>query len=373
MVNTKHTKQTKQRRLAAKEARKPSMVFRKIDPIKLKQRGERRGGSFDTIFKPGVDTYRPKQGDNCFRILPPTWSDADHFGYTVWVHAWIGGTSGTYLCPLKMKSKSCPICLEAQQARKAGEEDESRKLEPREQTVYYVIDRQAKDDLPKLYAAGWTIDRDICSRCTDKRSGATLYIYHPTEGYDIFARRVGEGLLTKYIIEIDRTTSPICEDEKTQESVLEQVEATPIPSLLAYKDEKYLKNVLEGAIKDKDEDLDEEEDEGEAQEEEKEVDDEETAQAEDDTDETEDDESEDESDEEDQESDEEDSEEDGDEEEGDENGDEEDSDEDDEEEDEPVAATKRRNGPERIVKKEKKESRIPRRREREERATRSRR
>lgn len=65
----------------------------------VKGRATRKSSRYDSIFKQGFDSYRPKQGDNLIRYLPPTWDDADHYGYTAFVHRGIGPDNATYLCP----------------------------------------------------------------------------------------------------------------------------------------------------------------------------------------------------------------------------------------------------------------------------------
>src|SRR4051794_25607717 len=90
-------------------------VYRGSDPKKLKERSEQSGGQFDSIFKNGIDSYKTVQGDNYVRILPPTFTDADHFGLEVWQHGYVGVDKSTYLCRDKMLGKHCPICAAAKE------------------------------------------------------------------------------------------------------------------------------------------------------------------------------------------------------------------------------------------------------------------
>src|SRR3990172_4153390 len=120
---------------------KKKFVYRPPDPEDVKKRADRSGGRFDSPIKDGFDTWRPKVGDNCIRVLPPTWDNHSHYAFETWVHKYIGPDSSTYLCPAKMLQKNCPICKMAQECKDAGEEDDYKKL--RVTTVYYcwIIDR----------------------------------------------------------------------------------------------------------------------------------------------------------------------------------------------------------------------------------------
>ncbi len=243
--------------------KKSSFVYHKRDPEKLRKRASRQGARYDSPFKDAFDQYRPKPGDNAIRILPPTWEGADHFGYTLWVHKRVGADNGTYLCPLKMKGKKCPICEAAKEARDAGEADEAKALEAKESIVYWILDREGDDPaLPLLYMISWTQDRDISALCEDKRSGKILLIDHPDEGYDLYFKRTGQGLKTRYTAHsIDRHATPVSDDDAEQLEVLKYIEENPLSSVLRLFDYSYLENALSGGSNDKDEEETEDEEE----------------------------------------------------------------------------------------------------------------
>lgn len=257
MVSRRFGKKAKDR------TKKSGFVYKKRSVKDIKERAERKGsGLFDSIVKPGFDTWRPKEGSNLIRFLPPSWDDHKHYGYTIWVHSRIGASESTYLCPQKMLNKRCPVCEAANDERKHGDEEEAKKLLPKEQTAYYIIDRDDDNPHPKIYTVGWMQDREIVNQCYSDRTGKALFIDHPTEGYDITVKRTGKMLQTRYSFVVDREQTPILDNEDEQEEMLEFIKENPIPSVLKYYDPAYLEKVIEGKVdKDQDEDEEDEDDE----------------------------------------------------------------------------------------------------------------
>ena len=224
----------------------------------VRKRAEQQGGQFDSIFKPGVDSWRPADGENQIRILPPTWEDHDHYGYDIWVHSFVGPDKQTYLCPQKMLDEPCPICKAARETKLAGEEDEAKALAATRRVAMWIIDRDEEKTTPSLFAMSWSMDRDISALCHNKKTGKVLLIDHPDQGYDVMFTRTGKGLNTRYIgMAIDREQSPILADEDEQDEVLDYITKNPIPDQLNFYDADYLAQVVEGSGDERDADLDE--------------------------------------------------------------------------------------------------------------------
>lgn len=222
----------------------------------VRKRAEQQGGQFDSIWRDGIDRWRPRDGENVIRILPPTWDDHDHYGYDIWVHGFVGPDKSTYLCPQKMQDEPCPICKATREAKAAGEEEDAKQLAARRQVAVWILDRDDDTQTPKLFTMSWSMDRDIAALCHNKRTGKVLLIDHPDEGYDISFTRTGKGLNTRYIgMAVDRDPSPIA-DEDDQERILEYIQENPIPSLLNFYDAARLEGVVEGGTDERDEDLD---------------------------------------------------------------------------------------------------------------------
>lgn len=243
--------------------KKPSFVYKERSVKQIKARAEQSGGRFDSPFVGNFDTFRPKQGSSQIRILPPTWDDYDHYGLDVWVHPFVGPDNSTYICPRKMKNKPCPICAAAEEANNAGEKDEAKALQPQRRVLVWAIDRDAEQEWPQLYLMSWSQDKDIVTRSHNARSGKTKHIDHPDKGHDVIINRSGQGLKTRYVIEIDSDSSPISDDPKNQDAILEFISENPLPATLKYYDADYLEKVISGTAESKDEDLDEDADEDE--------------------------------------------------------------------------------------------------------------
>jgi hypothetical protein len=248
-------------RNARDKERKKGFVYQDRDPKEMKRRSEQTGNNFDSIFRQGIDTWRPGQGDNTVRILPPTWDDPKHYGYDIWVHGWVGADRSSYLCPKKMLGKRCPICEEAKASRDAGEDDEAKQLEPKQNLIVWILDRDGDTDTPMVWQQSWTIDRDITAQCVQKKSGKVLQIDHPDDGYDISFKRQGTGLKTKYFgFQVDRDPSPIADKEKDQDEILDYINDNPLPDVLKFYDEEYLEKMIAGTAEAKDEAEDDEKD-----------------------------------------------------------------------------------------------------------------
>lgn len=273
MVNRRFGKKLVQKKKAS------GFVYRPRSAETIKKRAERQGGRFDSPFTGNFDTFTPKQGENNIRILPPSWDGAhEDYGYTVWMHGWVGADGSSYLCPAKTVlpealakelklSKKCPICNAAKRARDDNDDDEMRQLTATEKVICWIIDRDDEPS-PKLWTISWSMDREINAQCYDrKKPDRALLLDHPDEGYDLQFRRTGVKLNTRYIgLKLDREPSGISEDPEVQEDILTFVQENPIPDLLKFYDTDYLENVISGTAEEKDEELDEEttEDEDEA-------------------------------------------------------------------------------------------------------------
>lgn len=236
----------------------------------VKKRATRKGGRFDSIFQNGFDSWRAKEGSNHVRILPPTWANFEHYSYEVWVHKNVGSDNSTYLCLNKNKdpktgkpmNKNCPMCNASKKLKADGDADGAKEIQVTTQYVPWIIDREAKKPFPPLlWQMSWTQDRDLSALSYNDRSGKTLPIAHAEEGYDVNVKRMGTGLLTKYILQVDREESAVSDDDDTFAQLEEYCLEHPVPSTLKFYDEEYLENVLSGASEEKDEDLDEDEDE----------------------------------------------------------------------------------------------------------------
>lgn len=217
--------------------------YRPRSSEEAKKRADAGGSNFDSYVKETIKLFTPRGGDNIIRIMPPTWKDAAHFGYDIYLHYNIGSDNSAYLCPDKMAGKPCPICEERARAEKAGDADYASKLKPNKRVLVWMIDRNEAKDGPIMWSMPWTIDRDILKISIDKSTGEMLPIDHPYEGFDVEFERKGTGTKTEYIgIAIARRSSDLGSDRW-----LDFVQDNPIPDQLIIQDYDYLAKVFSGA------------------------------------------------------------------------------------------------------------------------------
>jgi hypothetical protein len=235
--------------------------YKQRDPKAAQKRANQSGGLYDSPFKSDFTSWKPKEGENRIRFLPPTWEDAEHYGLDVYVHYGIGSDDQAYLCAAKMKGEACPICDERKRAQKDGDDQYAKDLAPVKRVLVWVIDRNDEDAGPQLWSMAWSIDAEIASLSIDKRSGETLFIDNPEDGYDIEISRKGTKLRTKYSgTKIDRKPSPLADDQDTADEWLKMVQENPLTDVLVYFDPEHIAAVAAGR-KAKDEDEDEDDDE----------------------------------------------------------------------------------------------------------------
>jgi hypothetical protein len=231
--------------------------YRKPTAEDVKKRAEQRGGNeFDSIFKPSAKIFKVNDGNNLIRIVPPTWPEPKHFGYDIFVHYGVGPDGQTYLCPKEMLGEPCPVCEERAHAVKDGDDDYAKELKVSKRVVYYIIDRDVEKEGVQIWAAPWTVDRDLNTLIVDKRSGEVLAIDDPENGYDIEFTKTGAKLTTKYIgLQIARRESDLGKDSWLQFAI-----DNPIPDQLAYFSYDHIAKVFGGKTSKKDEDVDDKQD-----------------------------------------------------------------------------------------------------------------
>lgn len=198
----------------------------------VESRAAKGARDFDKYLAEDVQMFKPNDGDNCIRILPPTWSKPEHYGHDVYVHFGIGPDRQSYLCLHKMKGEPCPICEERTRALESGDEKYAKELEPKRRVLVYLIDRDNEKDGLQAWAMPWTLDRDITSVCVDRRSGEVLPIDHPDEGYDIDFKKAGQKDRTEYSgVMVARRESPL-----GKQAWLDEAIDRPLPDILVYYD-----------------------------------------------------------------------------------------------------------------------------------------
>lgn len=218
-----------------------------------RKRAETGGGGIDTYITDGIRIYKAPEGANELRILPPTWDGAKHYGLDVHLHYGIGADNAAYLCLDKMKGKACPICEARKRAADEGDQDYADELRPQHRVLMYVLDREKEKEGVKVWSIGSRMDQDLLRLCVDKKTGETLEIDHPDDGYDVQFNREGQGKKTRYPgLAIARRSSPLDNDKAMEFAV-----ANPLDEQLIFYSYDHIAGAFAGRSgprRDKDED-----------------------------------------------------------------------------------------------------------------------
>jgi hypothetical protein len=243
------------------KSQKTRFEYKPRDKAAVQKRATQSGGLFDSIFRNDFTVWKPKDGDNRIRFLPPTWPKPEHFGLDIYVHFGIGSDSQSYLCLEKMKEELCPICAEKRRADKAGDTDYARELSATKRVLVWMIDRDDEESGPQLWSMPWTVDRDFAALSIDKRTREILFLDSPEEGFDIEFTKTGSKLKTKYIgAKVDRRPSPLSDDDEVVQEWMQFIEDNPLTDVLQYFDAEHISQIAAGKKNAKDEE-DEDEDE----------------------------------------------------------------------------------------------------------------
>jgi len=223
----------------------------------VRERANQQSGNFDRFMPDNVKMFKPRDGKNIIRVLPPTWDGAKHFGYELWVVYGVGADNQSYLSPSKMRQEDDPIEEMRRELTEDRNEKAAKSLTPKKRVGIYLIDRMAEDEGVQFWAMPWTLDRDIANRCYDEDTKDVIMIDDPDNGADVRFYKEGTGRNTEY--NAARITvlkdSPLSDDKRTMNDWLAYVEDNPIPEKLVYYPYDHLKRVVAGtATKKPDED-----------------------------------------------------------------------------------------------------------------------
>ena len=233
---------------AAKAASK--FQYRPRTAEEMAKRAHQTASSREGYVISEVSTWAPSDGENKVRILPPTWDDAEHYGFEVYVHYRVGADKATYICLNKMKKEACPICEVRQDLDRAGDTEAAKEMLPTKRVATFIIDRKQESKGPLLWSAAWTLDQEIAKQATDE-TGKALALDSPESGYDVTFSREQQGadVPPKYVgVKIARRTSPLFDTEEEIEKTIEFVVEHPIPDCLVYHDYDAVKKVFEGGV-----------------------------------------------------------------------------------------------------------------------------
>lgn len=224
--------------------------YQQRDASSNRKRAEQWGNERQSYLSDHVKMWKPKEGPNIIRILPPSWPKADHFGFDIYVHFSVGADGGAYLDLKKMKNEPDPITEEVAMLRAAGQEDAAKTLDSKKRVLVYLIDRENERDGVMMWAMPWTVDRDIAVAAKNPRSRNPLFIDDPDKGYDLIINRTGTKRQTEYQVQIDRESSPL---ELTDE-MIELLETKPLPNCLIFATYEQKETAFKSGVKKTDDD-----------------------------------------------------------------------------------------------------------------------
>jgi len=214
----------------------------------VQQRANAKGGNFDSIIKAKYKVYKIRDGKNLIRILPPTWDEARHYGYDIWVNYSVGVDNQSYLSLSKMKGEKDPLAEARREAERDGDKKLSKELQPRQRILMWVIDRNEEDEGPQLLAAPFTVDKALAALSFDEDTKEVIYLDDPKEGCDVRFYREGTGLKTDYPAEKMRILkpSPLHPDKGQAKEWLEYIADNPVPECLQYYSYEHISNTFDG-------------------------------------------------------------------------------------------------------------------------------
>lgn len=209
-----------------------------------KRRQSQGPNDFDKIVRDDIKMWKPNDGDNRIRILPPTWEGAKHFAYDIHVHYGVGPDRNSYLDLTKHLDKPDPITEAREAARRERDPDEKyiKELDSKTRAGIYLIDRDHESEGVQFWAAPWGVDRDIVTVSIDRDSGEVLPIDDPEEGFDILFTKRGTGIKTEYTgVQVARRSSRLGKSEWLDFAV-----DNPIPSVLKFYDYDQIAKAFNG-------------------------------------------------------------------------------------------------------------------------------
>jgi hypothetical protein len=237
----------------------------------IRRKASEGSRDYDNLFKGDAKLFKPGEGENIVRIMPPTWGsqpyddvelakmpeaelkkiaeEDDRFGIgwdlPIYVHYGVGPDNASYLCLDKMRGERCPIC-EAQAATR--DPDEADALKPTKRGLCYIIDRNAEKEGPQLWSMPFQkIRNEIYARSVDKKKGTAIKVDDPEEGFDVSFNRAGKDDRTNYTsVEVDREPTTLADDERQQERWLDYIFDHPLQDALNFYDPEHIEKVLSG-------------------------------------------------------------------------------------------------------------------------------
>ena len=203
-----------------------------------------------------IPIFKPVDGDNQIRIVPPLSNDAQAslWGLEVWTY-FVNNRS--YLSSKTFDPQSDdPIMSHFFDIREDNPE-EAQKYKGNKRYLMFVLDMNSDEVELKLWAAPPTLVDEFLGLAKNRRTGELIALEDPEEGVPIFFTKTGQGINTRYTsIEIEKEPFPLDDDLAEDLELFEDMLIVP--------SSKELQKVLELAMNGDNDDDDDDDDEDDA-------------------------------------------------------------------------------------------------------------
>lgn len=170
-----------------------------VDLAKMRQRYEQLQKKQANV---GAPYWKPKDGNNLIRLLPPKGVE-DSFFLESYYHYNIEENTAL-ACPKKIENKSCPICEAVDQlfrTKRSEDKELAFKWRAKQRFFYNILDLSdpVNKDKPQVYVSGTMVYEQILAYFADPDWGD---LSDPETGHDIVIERIGEKIETKYMVKV---------------------------------------------------------------------------------------------------------------------------------------------------------------------------
>lgn len=167
-----------------------------------------------------VDVFKPRDGENCIRIVPPIeLHEIKSYSIEAWVHFSVGINNTAFLCRKEMQRKRCYICEQATPELWEEDEEKAKSYWPGPpRRLIWICD--LKSDEPEkllLWSCPSTLYKEILGQSRKRDQDIMIDVSDEDSGVPVYFDKHGKGLRTKYSnVQLGEEAIPL------DESVLDQ-------------------------------------------------------------------------------------------------------------------------------------------------------
>lgn len=214
--------------------------------------------SYKSYFIQKYKEFKPKDGENYIRILPPLGfvfpkHITPHYGISLYLHFLMTSPKATVICPKRTTDfkpshieDRCPICDDVARLFASGQAEKVKtlRLKAQKKTLVWVLDfKNTAEATPLLFGIASTLDLGFIKLCKDRSTGEIYNLDDPDFGFNIYFDKTKEFGGTKYVGEA-KDSRPSAVDASHLEFVL----ANPLPSVLLWRGYDELHSLYGGEV-----------------------------------------------------------------------------------------------------------------------------